>query len=114
MIISRIADTSGETQALYWGFEEKASKMAFMGTTLLVISGLTMLWLKYGGIDGQEILFWIKMALVVVATAEILRHRKARQWKAGNADDLLRTRMWGKLSGLAAVATVVVAVFNFN
>ena len=55
------------------------------------------------------------MALVVlVATAEIMRHRTARQWKAGNAADQQQTRMWGRISGLAAVATVVVAVFNFN
>jgi hypothetical protein len=115
VVVGRIAAASPETAALLWTFEAQASRTAFIGTALLLASGVAMLWLKYDGLAGQGALFIVKMALVAAVTiAEIMRHRTALAWKAGNAAMERATRAWGKFSGLAAVATVAVAVFNFN
>lgn len=115
VIVSRIAGAPDATVEMLWEFEKKASWTAFIGTGLLVLSGTLMLWLKYGGTDGQDWLFWAKMILVAaVAAAEILRHQTALKWRAGIGTGERQTKLWGKFSGVAAVLTVIVAVFNFN
>lgn len=115
VVISRIEGAGDETAEMLWQFEKSASWTAFAGTALLVFSGLAMLSLKYGGFEDQDYFFWIKMVLVfVVAIAEILRHITAVKWKAGDAVMQSRSKFWGKVSGISAIATVIVAVFNFN
>lgn len=115
VILSRIAATEGETADMWWKYESQASNISFLGTAILIVSGSLMLWYKYGGLSGQETLFWIKMVLVViVALAEIFRHQTAKSWKAGDEASFGKSRMWGKISGIAAVSTLIAGVFNFN
>jgi hypothetical protein len=114
-IVTRLKGAGPDATEMLWALEKKASWTAFTGTALLIASGSLMLWLKYGGIAGQSSLFWLKMVLVLaVSLAEIVRHLTALQWKSGNESMEIWTKLAGKFSGLAAIATVAVAVFNFN
>jgi hypothetical protein len=114
-VMKKISAASPDTAAVLWEFEKKASWTAFLGTALLVISGASMLWLKYDGPQHQPPLFWVKIGLVaLVAVAEIMRHITAVQVREGNAAMLSQTRFWGKTSGIAAVAIVVIAVLVFG
>lgn len=115
VVMGKIGAASQETAALLWAFEAQASRAAFIGTAILVVTGLAMLYLKYGGFAGQGMLFYVKLALVAaVATAEIMRHLSALRWRAGDPAMEVRTKAWGRFSGLAALSTLAVAVFNFN
>lgn len=114
-VMKRLPMAGSEASAILWDFEKKASSAAFIGTGLLVSSGAAMLWLKWGGPQNQPILFWVKIALVtLVAVAEVARHNTALLWRQGDASMHYWTRLWGKISGLAAMAIVVVAVIVFN
>ncbi len=114
-VVARLKGAGADVAEVLWAFEKTASWTAFIGTGLLVVSGALMLWLKYDGLAGQGWLFWLKMVLVVaVALAEVVRHLAALRWKSGDEAMAVWAKRAGKFSGLAAVATVAVAVFNFN
>jgi uncharacterized membrane protein len=110
-IMKRLPSSGSEAAGVLWDLERKASWTAFVGTAILVPSGMAMLWLKWGGPQYQPPLFWVKISLVVVvAWAEIARHRSALAWRDGDERSHYWTRFWGKISGLSAIGIVV--IFN--
>ncbi|WP_271271122.1 hypothetical protein [Aliamphritea hakodatensis] len=114
-LISWLETAPADTAEILWRYEKSASYMAFLGTSLLIITGILMLVYKWGGLAGQDWLFWVKMVLVAaVGGAEIVRHITAVKWRQGDQSMLAWTKNSGKFSGIAAVLTVIVGVFNFN
>jgi uncharacterized membrane protein len=114
-VVNRLRTAGPEATKMLWELEKKSSWTAFIGTGLLIVSGALLLWLKYNGLEGQSLLFWLKIALVVVVTwAEIARHFAALRWRDGDETQAYWAAAWGKISGISAVAVVIVAVFNFN
>ena len=114
-IMKRLPDLGSEASQLLWDYEAKASWTAFIGTGLLVTSGAAMLWLKWGGPGNQPPMFWLKIALVALVTwAEVARHAAATRWRRGDNSMRRPAVLWGKVSGLAATAIIVVAVLVFN
>ncbi|MHB1103255.1 MAG: hypothetical protein ACYC0C_10895 [Devosia sp.] len=48
------------------------SKVGRAGIGTLIVTGLLMVWLKYGGVDKMNVWFWVKMALVVALLAGVI------------------------------------------
>lgn len=114
-IMKSLPDTGQEASGILWDFEKKASWIAFVGTMILIPSGIGLLWLKWGGIQTQPPLFWLKLCLVaVVAYAEIARHQAAIRWRCGEQKMHAKALLWGKISGISAVAIIILAIILFN
>lgn len=114
-IMKQLPSAKGNAIDILWSYESKASWISFIGTGILIVSGAAMLWLKWGGPMNQQTVFYVKMVFVVlVAWAEIARHLSARQWRRGNDAMHQHSRLWGKISGLSAIATLVLGVVSFN
>lgn len=115
LIARRMATATPEARASLAGVAQGigvASRGAF---GVLLISGPVMLWLRYGGVAGASMWFWIKMALIVtliigMAAGDILRKRM--QGGDRSAAGLAQAATW--LSRLSLVGIVVAAVLAFN
>jgi putative membrane protein len=81
----------------------------------LLISGPLMLWLRYGGIDGASVWFWVKMALVaVMLAAVIVSGVNARRVQAGDRQAAALQRQVGTVSRFAFLGVIIAAVLAFN
>lgn len=88
---------------------------AHVGLALLWITGLLMVWLRYGGIGGLGVWFWLKMAGVVVLSAAVgMSAANYRKLKAGDADAPARAKVLSAVTGLSGVFVVLAAVFAFD
>jgi uncharacterized membrane protein len=80
---------------------------ARIAVATLIISGIALVQLKYGGVDGLGVWFWVKMVLValvvafMVATAVLPR-------------TALSPRVMGPLMRLVLLGIVLAAVLAFN
>lgn len=100
------------------GFEKLTDALARngqVGLALLWISGLLVVWLKFGGISGLSFWFWIKMVFVVVLSAALgIGAASYRKAKAGDKDAAKRAKLAGMTSGLSGLIVIFSAVFAFN
>jgi uncharacterized membrane protein len=82
---------------------------------LLIVTGLLMLWLKWGGVVPNGTWFAIKMVLVlVVIVALVIYGRAFRRFRNGDAAAQPLVRQ-GRLAGsIAFVLVVLAAVLAFN
>lgn len=81
----------------------------------LLVTGVLILWLKYGGLDGASVWFWVKMALIVVMLASIIyggiQFKKAQ---AGNAAAARSADGAHVIVSLAFLGVLLSAVLAFN
>lgn len=81
----------------------------------LVISGPLMLWLRYGGLDGASVWFWVKMALVAVMLAAVIVNTiNAKRAQAGDRRAAALQRRIGTINRLAFLGGIIAAVLAFN
>ena len=91
------------------------SKNGHVGLGLLWVTGLLVVWLKYGGAGGFDNWFWAKMVFVVVLSASVgMSGAAARKLKAGDMSVLPLLKRVGMVSGLSALVAVLCAVFAFH
>jgi protoporphyrinogen IX oxidase len=114
-IAGKIVNTNENQTASLWEFERLLSWLIIVGTAVMIVTGLLMLWLKFGGFVGMSWWFWLKMAMVVVvAIGTTIEMRSACAWQAGDKSAAVLTEHAGMLTGVAATIVVVAAVFSFN
>ena len=96
-------------------FPQMISKFGKAGLGLLWLTGLIMLWTRYGGPEGLPSTFWIKLAFVVVLTIVVglidVALRKARQ---GDMAAAKRLATFGPIGSVSLLLVVVFAVLTFN
>jgi uncharacterized membrane protein len=93
----------------------KLSALGRMALVLLILSGLTLIWAKYGGFSGQNGWFHVKMTLVaLVALTAIFGVFNARKAQAGDAAAIARMPTLSKVGSVLVIATVFAAAFAFN
>ena len=73
---------------------------------VLVLSGGLMLWLRYGGVDGMNMWFWVKMALVVVIILALITSVVGR--------GRVHPAVLGWVTRLSLLGVVIAAVLAFN
>ncbi|WP_127142875.1 hypothetical protein [Pelagibacterium montanilacus] len=86
-----------------------------VGLVLLWVSGLLMVWLKYGGVAGLGLWFWVKMAAVVGLSAAVgmatANYKKLRAGEQGAAE---KGKRFSMAAGLFSILAVGSAVMAFN
>mgnify|MGYP000392144044 CR=1 FL=1 len=91
------------------------SQNGHIGLGLLWVTGLLMVWLKYGSVDGMSVYFWIKMILVVILSASIgMASAAYKRVRGGDLSAMPRVKMFGMINGLAGLGVILSAVFAFN
>ena len=115
VIGARLAGATPDGKAAYFGVMNTLSKVGRASMITLLVTGPLIIWLRYGGFDGVNFWFWIKMALIVVMLVSIIigdiNFKKEREgdMEAARAADLAH-----KISGLAFAGVLLSAVLAFN
>lgn len=108
-------NASDDQRSVLFSAGKMLSQNGHIGLGLLWVTGLLMVWLKYGALDGLGIFFWIKMILVVVLSASIgMASAAYKRVRAGDASAMPRVKMFGMINGLAGLGVILSAVFAFN
>ncbi|GGA47181.1 hypothetical protein [Pelagibacterium lentulum] len=86
-----------------------------IGLGLLWITGLLLIWLRYGGFGALDVWFWIKIAGVIVLSAAVgMASANYRRIKAGQAGARERGKMLSTIAGVSGIVVVFSAVMAFN
>jgi len=90
--------------------------LAGAGLVLMWITGLTMVWSKWGGLGSLPTLFWVKFLFVVILTLSTgaIDMTYARIRRTGNQALVARLAVLGPVSGIAATLAVLFAAFTFK
>jgi hypothetical protein len=111
----RLIAASPDARAAWWPLATFYSRIAGAGLVLLLITGPLMLWLKYGGMEGLNDWFKLKMALVAVIVVTIgLTMWGAARLKRGDEGGGKLMKVTGPLTTLTAAAIALAAVFTFH
>jgi hypothetical protein len=91
------------------------SKVSATGVAVLWVTGLILVWTKWGGFESLPQMFWVKaifIASLTVMTALIqLTYAEIRK---GNPAAAARLPRFGPMAGISALLAVLFAVLAFN
>jgi protoporphyrinogen IX oxidase len=107
LIGSRIAAAPPDARPLLGGIGKRLSINARIAFGLLLITGVAMVYVRYGGFEGQSVWFFIKMGLVVVVLIAMIIGILA---KPGT----ISPQVMGWITRLAMAGIVISAVMAFN
>lgn len=107
LIGSRIAAAPPDARPLLGGIGKRLSINARIAFGLLLITGLAMVYVRYGGFEGQSVWFFIKIGLVVVVLIAMIIGIVA---KPGT----ISPQVMGWITRLAMAGIVISAVMAFN
>lgn len=89
-----------------------------IGLVFLWITGIIMLWTKYGGVDGFGALpwsFWAKIVCVVLLTGMIgMVHMAVGRMKRGDMSVAGRLPVYGRIGAVLLLLIVIFAVMAFD
>lgn len=86
-----------------------------MALVLLILSGLAMVWARYGGFAGMNGWFHLKMTLVAALTVlAVFNIYNARWAAAGDSAAIARRAPLSKLATALVMLVILAAVFTFN
>ena len=110
-----IAKAKPEERPVLGRFLPMMSRVGDIGLVLLWVSGLSLLYLKWGGFGNVPPTFHAKITLVVVLTL-IIGYMHSLQARLKRGDTAVQSRMQavGKVAFLLAVSIVILAVMTFN
>lgn len=115
VIAGLIAKAPPAEKAVLGRFPPAMSRIGMTGLALLWISGLSIVWTRYGGFSILPRPFIVKLAAVVLLTMavtyiQILMPKAQR----GDAAAAARIQTIGKLTGPLAVIAIIFAVITFG
>jgi uncharacterized membrane protein SirB2 len=116
MVMAGLIDKAAPAERPVLGrFPFAMSRVGDIGLTLLIISGVGLLFLKWGGFSAMPVTFHIKLALVVVLIGLVgYMHSLQKKMRNGDASAAARIQVVGKFAFLTALAIVVFAVLSFD
>ena len=115
VIAARLPGATPDVRAGYYAVMGRLAQTGKVAMVVLLVSGPAILFLKYGGLAGANIWFWIKMALIVVMLASIIHGGiNARKAQAGDVEAGKRAGVAHRITGLAFAGILLAAVFAFN
>jgi len=89
-----------------------------IGLVLLWITGIALLWTKYGGVDAFGALpwpFWAKIVCVVLMTLLVgMIHMAVGRIRRGNMAVAARMPAYGRIGAVLLLLIVIFAVMAFN
>jgi protoporphyrinogen IX oxidase len=107
LVARRMAGAEPTTIAALGGIARQLGINARISVATLVVTGVALLELKYGGVEGMNAWFWVKMVLVAVVVIFMV----ATAYLPRNA---LNPRILGPVMRLALLGIVLAAVMAFN
>jgi len=107
LIGSRMGSAPPEARPLLGGIGKRLSINARIAFGLLLITGIAMVYVRYGGFEGQSIWFFIKMGLVVVVLIAMVIGIVAKP-------GAVSPKVIGWITRLALAGIVISAVMAFN
>jgi hypothetical protein len=91
------------------------AKMSAAGVVVLWITGLIMVWSKWGGIASLPQMFWVKAIFILSLTAVVgLIHMTYAEIRKGNVASAARLPKLGPMAGVSALLAALFAVLAFN
>jgi hypothetical protein len=115
VIAARLPGAAPDIRAAYYAVMDRLSQVGKVAMVVLLVSGPLILWLKYGGLGGASIWFWIKMVLVAVMLAAIIYGGiNAKKAQGGDVEAGRTAGVAHKVTGLAFAGVLLAAVFAFN
>lgn len=106
---------SEDQRGVLFKFAFLLGRNGHIGLGLLWVTGILVVWLKYGGVADFSWWFWAKMVLVVILSASIGMGSAAfRKFAAGDMGASARAAMAGKINAVAGVLIILSAVFAFG
>lgn len=106
IVMSRMAKATPEGRQMLGGIAGQFGRNSRIAVGVLVLTGLLMVWVRYGGVDGMNQWFWVKMALVAVIIAVMVVGAVAR--------GRISPSVLGWVSRLSFLGIVIAAVLAFN
>lgn len=97
------------------GAMELFSKIGSAAIGTLILTGILMVFTKYGGIGGVGGAFWLKMALVVVLLGVIVVNKRlGAKARAGDREAAAQAASMAKLAIALLAAVVMSAILAFG
>jgi hypothetical protein len=109
VVAARMGSATAEARPLLGGIVQSLGRAAQISFAVLIVSGPLMVWLRYGGVEGLNSWFWVKMALIVVMIGAMIVGGRLRA--AGNVA-AAGSVAW--VSRAALVGVVIAAVLTFE
>jgi len=107
VLMGRMATVGPELRPTFGSVAQNLGRVAQIAFATLLVTGVLMVWVRFGGIDGLSTWFWVKMGLIVVmAVAMAIGGRVRGNPQAANIV------AW--VSRLALAGVVLSAVIAFN
>ncbi|CAN5266074.1 hypothetical protein BH10PSE9_BH10PSE9_09100 [soil metagenome] len=107
LVARRMAGATPDTAASLGGIARQLGLNARIAVAALVISGVALVQLKYGGVEGLGVWFSVKMALVALVLALMVANAVLPR-------TVLNPRIFGPLTRVVLLGIVLAAVLAFN
>jgi hypothetical protein len=115
VIVRRAASAPPEQAQVLRGLGPVLANVSAVGIAILWITGLILVWSKYGGPGSLPATFWWKMLFVVILTLLAgFIHWTYAEVRRGNAAAAARLAIAGPATGISALLAVLFAVIAFN
>jgi putative membrane protein len=106
IIGSRMAAATPEGRQVLGGIVARLGSNSRIAIGVLLLTGILMVWLRYGGVDGMNVWFWVKMALVAVIIVAMIIGALTR--------GRVNPGIMGWITRLSLLGVVIAAVLAFN
>lgn len=107
VIMSRMPAAGPDGKQMLGGIGQRLARNAQISLLVLLASGIAMMFVRYGGFEGMNVWFWVKMAFVAVMLVVLVANLVL---KPGTLNP--RVMMW--VSRLSLIGVITSAVFAFN
>ena len=85
------------------------------GVALMWLTGLALVWARWGGPENLPRLFWLKFVFVLSLTAAAVAiHLTYAAIRGGNVAAAARLPKLGPVAGLSSLLAVLLAVYTFS
>ena len=115
MIGARMAGAPPEARSILGGIAQRIGLFSRIAFGVLLVSGPLMIWIRFGGVEGMTVWFWVKMALIVLMAVGMgVGGRVRATAKPGDARAATIAKAAANVSRLSLVGVIVAAVLAFN
>lgn len=113
-VAMRIGGAPPEARPVLAETYKTLSRLGHIGLGILIVTGLLVLFLKFGNPMSMGVWFWIKMALVVVLMGLVgFGSRTAKKAQSGDAAAIALAPKIGMATGMTGFLIILAAVFAF-
>ena len=115
IIMRRALTLPADEAKVLRGLGPTLAKVSATGVAVLWVTGLIMVWSKWGGLESLPQMFWIKAIFILSLTVVVgLIHMTYGEIRKGNPAAAAKLPKLGPMAGISAVLAVLFAVLAFN